>query len=206
MPSWEIFDSQHGGMPELVVMSSIRKQVEQSNKQLSSLASALIPISRFLSWLSSFPYFLQWLLQCGTVSQIDLLPNLLWSWCFITGIATLTKKDKATLAPHNIKNGLQVHLTGCWHYSQGCSFPFETAFSFVHKIQSLEMLLCTIKIGGWKAAFQLFKGKCIQRLFDISYAGSPYLFIWACEWPCLCLTSLQLAAFALTLWFARWFV
>jgi hypothetical protein len=49
-----------------LVLGYIRKQAEQTSKQSSSVDSALVPASRFLPWLSSWPEFLPWL-----ASQMD---------------------------------------------------------------------------------------------------------------------------------------
>jgi hypothetical protein len=48
-----------GATPGLVVLGSISKQTKQASKQLSFVAFASAPVSRFLSCLSSYPDFFQ---------------------------------------------------------------------------------------------------------------------------------------------------
>ena len=84
-----------GASPELGVLLAIMKQVEQRNKQHSTMAFASAPVSRFQSSLSFCPTYFnndEDELSYGSLSEIKrFLPKLPWSWSFSTAIGTLTK-------------------------------------------------------------------------------------------------------------------
>jgi hypothetical protein len=64
---------------------------ERERERERETASASVPASRFLPCLSSCPHFLWWWTGSGSISHIkSFLPELLWSWCFITAIVTNT--------------------------------------------------------------------------------------------------------------------
>ena len=86
-----------GVIPELVVLGSINKQVEEATR--SKLVSSppprplhqLLPPGSCPAWvpvLTSFDHKL-W---SGSIRQINpFLPELLWSWCFVIALLTLAK-------------------------------------------------------------------------------------------------------------------
>ena len=81
---------------------------EQASKQQASVASASAPVSGFLAvWVPVLTSFHDE--QC--VNQINpFLSKLLWAWCFIKAIETLTKTSLMAKSKIQVRGWLPVSL------------------------------------------------------------------------------------------------